>query len=412
MRVTAQGRCFILLSITLALCLSCNRTRGEEGYQFNTISSRDVRPIANRFTVKVFLEKDAEQAVGSGFVIDDQNGLVLTAAHVIKNAHVIKKGISQVWLAFPGRTHYYPAKVVAQQPYPASGDGHYPGATDNPDLAILELMTEQDTPGPGLNSPDVQLESIDDAQGHWLIGFGRFGREPEIAPAPSPAKNEECLYTIRGETVHGDSGSAFMADNGLVDGIAIYGAETKPDNSGIMNEAWILPLACVRDKLLPFVSDDENAMIMKTLNSGDERMLSLLFQPPHQGNKWITNLHIARAVTDFIVDRRNKKATAELGIDRASKAFQILFERRVGRKLAMELLTASVSVGEITASAQQGIYVGDSEHTETASVPVGEIRHLVGKYVKEYLKEHPELRQAASAAPQGIYVGDSEHQAP
>jgi hypothetical protein len=50
-----------------------------------------------------------------------------------------------------------------------------------------------------------------------------------------------------------------------------------------------------------------------------------------------------------------------------------------------------------------------------AGVTVGEIRHVVVKY----LTEHPELlRQAAPApqgmyaAPDGMYVGDSEHQKP
>ena len=45
--------------------------------------------------------------------------------------------------------------------------------------------------------------------------------------------------------------------------------------------------------------------------------------------------------------------------------------------------------------------------TPHGTVTVGEIRHVVVKY----LTEHPELlRQAAAPAPHGIYVGDSEHQ--
>ena len=43
-----------------------------------------------------------------------------------------------------------------------------------------------------------------------------------------------------------------------------------------------------------------------------------------------------------------------------------------------------------------------------AGVTVGEIRHVVVKY----LTEHPELLRQVAAAPQGIYVGDSEHQKP
>jgi hypothetical protein len=46
-----------------------------------------------------------------------------------------------------------------------------------------------------------------------------------------------------------------------------------------------------------------------------------------------------------------------------------------------------------------------SAGTPHGAVTVGEIRHVVVKY----LTAHPELRQA-SPAPHGICVGDSEHQ--
>ena len=46
--------------------------------------------------------------------------------------------------------------------------------------------------------------------------------------------------------------------------------------------------------------------------------------------------------------------------------------------------------------------------TNGAGVTVGEIRHVVAKY----LTKHPELLPQAAPAPQGVYVGDSEHQQP
>jgi len=49
-----------------------------------------------------------------------------------------------------------------------------------------------------------------------------------------------------------------------------------------------------------------------------------------------------------------------------------------------------------------------ADTTHGAGVTVGEIRHVVAKY----LTEHPELLRQAAPAPQGIYVGDSEHQQP
>jgi hypothetical protein len=49
-----------------------------------------------------------------------------------------------------------------------------------------------------------------------------------------------------------------------------------------------------------------------------------------------------------------------------------------------------------------------ADTTQGAGVTVGEIRHVVAKY----LTEHPELLRQAAPAPQGIYVGESEHQQP
>ena len=80
--------------------------------------------------------------------------------------------------------------------------------------------------------------------------------------------------------------------------------------------------------------------------------------------------------------------------------------KSVAALLAGLVALTALSMTPLTASAGT---------TQGAAVTVGEIRHVVAKY----LTEHPELlRQAAPApygtyaAPQGIYVGDSEHQQP
>jgi hypothetical protein len=67
--------------------------------------------------------------------------------------------------------------------------------------------------------------------------------------------------------------------------------------------------------------------------------------------------------------------------------------------LAGLVVLTALSMTPLTASAST---------TQGASVTVGEIRHVVAKY----LTKHPELLRQAAPAPQGIYVGDSEHQQP
>ena len=67
--------------------------------------------------------------------------------------------------------------------------------------------------------------------------------------------------------------------------------------------------------------------------------------------------------------------------------------------LAGLVAITALSMTPLTASAST---------TQGASVTVGEIRHVVAKY----LTKHPELLRQAAPAPHGIYVGDSEHQEP
>jgi hypothetical protein len=77
------------------------------------------------------------------------------------------------------------------------------------------------------------------------------------------------------------------------------------------------------------------------------------------------------------------------------------------------LATGNRFAGAAENSTQTALFMtpptASADTTHGAGVTVGEIRHVVAKY----LTEHPELllRQAAPA-PQGIYVGDSEHQQP
>jgi hypothetical protein len=73
--------------------------------------------------------------------------------------------------------------------------------------------------------------------------------------------------------------------------------------------------------------------------------------------------------------------------------------KSVAALLAGLVALTALSMTPLTASAGT---------TQGAGVTVGEIRHIVAKY----LTQHPELLRQAAPAPEGIYVGDSEHQQP
>jgi len=68
---------------------------------------------------------------------------------------------------------------------------------------------------------------------------------------------------------------------------------------------------------------------------------------------------------------------------------------------------AALLAGLVALTALSMTPVTASAATPHGAVTIGEIRHVVAKY----LTEHPELRQAVAPV-HGIYVGDSEHQQP
>ena len=81
------------------------------------------------------------------------------------------------------------------------------------------------------------------------------------------------------------------------------------------------------------------------------------------------------------------------------KTAEKIRSKSVATLLAGLVALTALSMTPLTASAGT---------TQGAGVTVGEIRHVVDKY----LTKHPELLRQAVGVPQGIYVGDSEHQQP
>ena len=96
--------------------------------------------------------------------------------------------------------------------------------------------------------------------------------------------------------------------------------------------------------------------------------------------------------------RLNRRATRSVKII-ATAAVVLLAAGNRSASAAENSTQTALSMTPLAASA---------DATQGAGVTVGEIRHVVVKY----LTEHPELLRQAAPAPEGIYVGDSEHQQP
>src|SRR5262249_36534147 len=77
-----------------------------EKYYFSAQGDRDAHALTYA-TVRIFAAEKGGEQLGSGFVIDSKQGLILTALHVIDP---IQDG--NAWVAFPEETDRHRAKVV------------------------------------------------------------------------------------------------------------------------------------------------------------------------------------------------------------------------------------------------------------------------------------------------------------
>jgi hypothetical protein len=195
-------------------------------------------------------------------ICDADEGLILSAAHVVRGLN------GMAGIAFPRDIKRHRARVLIPKP----------GDSDEPDLSVLQL----DPALNGLHAMEVQFDAIHEEEEHRITGFGRENPEPVHGRA-QPSKTDECTYTLRNATLHGDSGSALLSPQGLVDGIAVRGVETT--GFGSMAEMKVLPLSCVRDLILNLVSGTQNDKIMNIVwTAGDLEFRGALQPRPSAGS--------------------------------------------------------------------------------------------------------------------------------
>jgi hypothetical protein len=146
------------------------------------------------------------------------------------------------------------------------------------------------------------------------------------------------MKTIEGEGHAWSGGST----EGLVDGIAVEGAESSGTNS--MAETLVLPLACVRDRILAVVPDDESAEILKIFGSADDLALRNAFQPSANVRRRFSNLRLAKALSGWIAERNKNRQLPPL-VDRQHmpQVMPIIVDRRLGYVLLVEFQAAAAT---------------------------------------------------------------------
>src|SRR5258707_1382645 len=196
-----------LIGITLLLFSAVGVAA--RSYSFPKAENASITRIVHSETFRIFTTDDNSEQVGSGFVIDGEEGLILTAAHVVAGI----RGFA--WISFAGSNERHRTKILL----PKSADTA--PQTGKFDISIMKL----ELPVENVRSLELQFDEIDTEKQHRLTGFGRSNPEP-VEGAVQPSKTDECTYTLRSQTLYGDSGSAIVTEEGLVDGIAVDGAES------------------------------------------------------------------------------------------------------------------------------------------------------------------------------------------
>jgi hypothetical protein len=315
-----------LASIVLAVAATWNFARAE--YTFRTDPALRTRSLTA--TVRIFPAQTGGEQIGSGFVIDSGDELILTAAHVVAELKDV------AWVSFPRETTRHRVKLLTARP---NGFGN-PVALD---LAILKLDPAIDN----VDSLELQFDTINPEQEHGITGYGRSNREPQQADA-RPSFSDTCTYTIRSETLYGDSGSAVLTAAGLVDGIAVDGAESGGGAS--MAEMKVLPISCAMHQILELVPDGQSSKIMTTFLTGSDADLRHAFEPPPKTG-WVSNLRLAKAIQGWIIAQKGKQLAMDAS--RVTNAVKIIVERQLGYEIAVAFSRTGVASGNDAGDAIQ-----------------------------------------------------------
>ncbi|WKN46530.1 S1 family peptidase [Tunicatimonas pelagia] len=146
---------------------------------------------------------------GTGFIIDKENGYVITAYHVIKNAiEGSKSGIN-------GTLQGYDTNLKFRVLDHTNEDGV--------DLALLEPLdlSSKDFILTSLTELDVELRLPQRGEKCYLIAYSLGDFEFDVKSVEVSKYNSDGYIEALGQAYFGDSGSALISTNGSVVGISV-----------------------------------------------------------------------------------------------------------------------------------------------------------------------------------------------
>lgn len=276
-------RVFLAFILFIAL-LGGTAATASDLYRFGRVDDQILRTTMERVVFKVYDTETDPQHNGSATVIDAENGLLVTAAHVIKDT-------DQPWISLPGIEQRFPVTIVDRLPIQADND------TGPRDIALLK-SSETGLFG---GFVEIRFARMDQAREHNLIGYGRdetaliFGKQ-------APSKQEPCIYSIRENTFKGDSGSPVVDQNGMLAGIILKNAE-------LNSKGVILSLECADRFLLNAYEIAEPAAtdFLRILRDAEHWTFRRYVQPPPANTaEWLSNLQLAELISNIIetIDQR------------------------------------------------------------------------------------------------------------
>ena len=175
------------------------------------------------------LRLELKGEAGTGFLIDSERGLVVTARHVVKFA------VKDHDLTIDGFSKMFPNETLKLRVVDAT--------TPSIDVAVLQTVP----PNKLSAAPSVQFSLTPPTPGSPVVyaGFPNGGQTLVPGNAKISEMDEAQSLTIRGATISGDSGSPVFDEHGLVIGIVTDGKTNLLGSiqSSLAFEALLLRLA-------------------------------------------------------------------------------------------------------------------------------------------------------------------------
>ncbi len=283
---------FSSLSLTCFLLTICQSVLGQShicaDFSFPELTPDENSTNINRSLAKIYLDSRGESYSGTATVVDAENGILITAAHVVK--------YPPIYVKFPYLDNgtVYEAMLVDSRPQ-ALGEDEISGASWSKvrDTAVIKVRNSVR----GLRAVEIAGSSPDVDAMHLFYGFNGdaltkiTGTSGINFPNPKNVNySAECTMDLsRENTESGDSGAPVIDKFGLLNGIVIQ--SQKSNRSG-----RFIPVNCFSEMLFALQTEQSiDELIFNDFDNSSQQLLSARMDPdPYPvGEKFVSNLALS-----------------------------------------------------------------------------------------------------------------------